>query len=364
MGMQEIKILLSNMKDMEVKLKNCHQENIQLRAKSMNFHEQLLNTRAVLEQGVQERVLTDEEDEFPKKNLCSLEMRIQDDHYQGFSGTSCLKDDFAHGKLEGNEIRDIFTLCRSSRNENNRQSSMQYGVLNTDSTLRKSLNEAQDTQMSEIFMHEVSTRRLFDDKYSLNFQMHCEENSQNWNESRSRLALGNAAHGDDTLAAFSHLCSRIEQCADPAAKEEEFSRKVPTVSQEAKDLKSSLHLANRLGNELLQVLHSIENHDLRCLEGHAASKGTVGKSLEALQVLLLESAHVGLRLFSNLSSKESSLAPTKLQQLIHEVANVGASFFQDCSATEKVRTVCLHETFCIVAIYFLMFLHSLHTSVR
>ncbi|KAG0618428.1 hypothetical protein M758_4G063400 [Ceratodon purpureus] len=174
---QEFKKILSNMKDMEIELKACHLENTQLRAKTVNLHEQL-RTRAPLEQGVQDRAFVDEENEIFKQNLCTL------------------------------------------------------------------------------------------------------------------------------------------------------------------DMKSSLHLANHLGNELLQVLHSIENRDLRSLDDHTASEETVGKSLKALQVTLLESAHVGLRLFSNLSSKEPSLASTKLQQLIQEVANIGVSTFQEnCGATEKTPEI-------------------------
>lgn len=272
MGMQEMKKLLGNMKEMEVELKNCHQENSELRAKTANLHEQLLLTRAALEQGVQEKACMVEETKVFNQNPHSLEMRIQDDH-----------------------------------------------------SWRRSLNEAQDTQLSEIVMHEIHKRRLFDEKYSLPSQMHSEENSQNWNESTGRLTPGNAAHSDDMLSAFSRLFCRIEQGADPATKKKVFSRTESTVSQVAKNLNSSLHLANRLGNEFLQVLHSIENYDIPCLEGHAASKGAVGKSLEALQVLLLESARVGLRLFSNVSSKESSLAPAKLQQPIQEVASFGVS---------------------------------------
>ena len=183
--MQEFKKILSNMKDMEIELKACHLENTQLRAKTVNLHEQL-RTRAPLEQGVQDRAFVDEENEIFKQNLCTL------------------------------------------------------------------------------------------------------------------------------------------------------------------DMKSSLHLANHLGNELLQVLHSIENRDLRSLDDHTASEETVGKSLKALQVTLLESAHVGLRLFSNLSSKEPSLASTKLQQLIQEVANIGVSTFQEnCGATEKVSAVSLFMGSCI-----------------
>lgn len=338
--LQEIRKLHGKVKDMEVELRNCHQENSRLKEKTMNLHDQLLHARAALKRRVQERISMDEENEFFKQRLCSLELRIQEDRNQLFNGAPYFEDEFSHDEREDNEMKEMScATCRSSTNKSIRRSPMQYGIFNSYYTLWKFLDETQDTQISDILMREASKRRLFGENDRSSFEIHHEENSQNWNESRSRPAPGNAAHSDDTFFALSHFSCRFKQFADPSIKRKEPGREEPTLSQETKNLKLSLYLANRLGSELLQELYSIVNHDILCLKVHAASKGTVGKSLEALQVLLVECANVGLRLFATLSS----VAPTKLQQLIQEVTNNWASAYpEDCWDTEKVsKTVVL-----------------------
>ncbi|KAG0628986.1 hypothetical protein M758_1G068000 [Ceratodon purpureus] len=325
---QEIMKLHGLVKDLEVELENRNRENTRLKADAMNLHDQLMHTREALEQRDQERVSMDEENEFCKQRLRSLELRIQDDRDQQFSIASRFGDDFAGDALEVNEISGICATCQYSTDVNSQRSSMQCGVFNSDCTFRRFSNENQNAQLSEILMHKVNKRRLFDDKDNSTFQAQ-EGKDQYWNESRTRSAPGNTAHTDDIRAALGRLCCRIKQLADPDVKRTESGRKQHRISQEAKNLKASFHLANRLGRELLQELHSIVNHDMECLEGHVALNGAVGKSLETLQVLLLSNAEVGLGLFHSLSSKESILGVHKLQQLMQEVANDGASNLED-----------------------------------
>ena len=311
-------------KDLEVELENRTQENSRLKADAMNIHDQLLHTREALERRVQESVSMDEENEFCKQRLRSLEMRIQDDQYQQFSSASRFGDDLADDVLEVNEISGICGKCQYSTDMNSQRSSTQCEIFNSEFTFRRLPGESKNTQLPEILMHKVNKRRLFDDQDHSTFQVQ-EEKGQYWNEPGTRSALGNTIHNDDIRAALSRLCCRVKQLADPDVKMMESGIKQHKISQEAKNLKASLHLANRLGRELLQELHNIVNHDIECLEGHIASNGAVGEVLNTLQVLMLENAEIGLTLFHNLSSKGSLLGANIFQQFMQEIANVGAS---------------------------------------
>lgn len=123
---------------------------------------------------------------------------------------------------------------------------------------------------------------------------------------------------DSILAAMNCLCCRIKQLGGSAATMD-LNKK-----EQSKNLKLSLTLANRLATQLLEELHSIVNHDFRCLDSHVSANGPVGQTLEALQVLLLESADAALCLFYKTWSKDPSVTSEKLQELLHEVIRVGA----------------------------------------
>lgn len=318
-------------KDLEVELENRNQENNRLKAETVNLHDQILHTRAALEQGVQERVSMDEENEYFKQRLRSLEIRINDPQV---SGASCFGDDFAHDELEVSEISGICAKCRTTTDMNSRRSSMQCGVLNSSHTFRRVFNENHDRQLSEISTPKVYKRRLFDDKDNSTSELH-KVKDQYWNEPEMRSLPGNAVH-TDIPAALGRLFCRIKQLADPNSNSMESGRTQERASEETNNLKASLHLANRLAKELLQELHSIVNHDIRCLEGHVASNGVVGKSIKNLQLLLLENADVGLCLFYILSSKASSLAPHKF---IQEFSIDGAINSEDDLVAKNVRTI-------------------------
>lgn len=330
--------LHSVVKDLEVELENCNQENNRLKAETVNLHDQILHTRAALEQRVQERISMDEENEFFKQRLRSLEMRINDDRYPQFSGASCFGDDFAHDAHdEASERSGICAKCQSTTDRNSRRSSMPCGLLSSSCTFRRVFNENQDRQESEISMPKVYKRRLFDDKDNSTSQLH-QEKDQYWNEPRMKFVPGNAAHTDDIPAALGRLLCRVKQLADPSSINMESGSAHDRASDETNNLKASVHLANRLGKEHLQELRSLANLDILCSEGHVASNGAVDKSIKSLQLLLLENADVALCLFYNLSSKESSLAPLKFHQFMQEVAKDGASNPEDYVVTENVRT--------------------------
>jgi len=204
------------------------------------------------------------------------------------------------------------------------------------STFSKVFDENQDKQISELSIPKVYKRRLFDDKDNSSSEVH-EEKDQYWNEPRKRFVPGNAADTDDISAALSRLFCRAKQLAGLSSNSTKSGSIHDRVSDETNNLKASLHLAHRLAKELLQELYSNINHDVRCLEDHVVSNGVVGNNMKTLQLLLLENADIGLRLFYNLSSKESTVAPHKFHQFLLEVAKDRA-ISPDVCVAKSVRT--------------------------
>ncbi|XP_024371435.1 uncharacterized protein [Physcomitrium patens] len=320
---QEITKLHGVVKDLEIELEKCNEENKRLKSETALLQEQVLHAREALEQEAQERVSMDEQNEFFKQRLRSLEMRIQGDINQQCNEVSCSGVDFEPDVLEVNESNEICSECQSFADNSIQRPLMLSGALIGGCVSRRFPNENHDRQMSEILMHKIHKRRLFDDDDSSVFQI-AEDRDQDWTGSRIRPTPGNAAYSDDILAALSRLCCRFKQLSGSGVKKIESFTKDFGAPQERKNLKASLHLAYQLGRSLLQELQRIINHDIQCLETHVASKGTIGKSLEALQMLLLECADVGLCLMHNLSSKEPSFTSQVIQ-----VANDGASYRGD-----------------------------------
>lgn len=328
---QEITKLHGVVKDLEIELEKCNEENKRLKSETALLQEQVLHAREALEQEAQERVSMDEQNEFFKQRLRSLEMRIQGDINQQCNEVSCSGVDFEPDVLEVNESNEICSECQSFADNSIQRPLMLSGALIGGCVSRRFPNENHDRQMSEILMHKIHKRRLFDDDDSSVFQI-AEDRDQDWTGSRIRPTPGNAAYSDDILAALSRLCCRFKQLSGSGVKKIESFTKDFGAPQERKNLKASLHLAYQLGRSLLQELQRIINHDIQCLETHVASKGTIGKSLEALQMLLLECADVGLCLMHNLSSKEPSFTSQVIQ-----VANDGASYRGDDFICKNVR---------------------------
>ncbi|XP_073388850.1 uncharacterized protein [Physcomitrium patens] len=335
---QEITKLHGVVKDLEIELEKCNEENKRLKSETALLQEQVLHAREALEQEAQERVSMDEQNEFFKQRLRSLEMRIQGDINQQCNEVSCSGVDFEPDVLEVNESNEICSECQSFADNSIQRPLMLSGALIGGCVSRRFPNENHDRQMSEILMHKIHKRRLFDDDDSSVFQI-AEDRDQDWTGSRIRPTPGNAAYSDDILAALSRLCCRFKQLSGSGVKKIESFTKDFGAPQERKNLKASLHLAYQLGRSLLQELQRIINHDIQCLETHVASKGTIGKSLEALQMLLLECADVGLCLMHNLSSKEPSFTSQVIQ-----VANDGASYRGDDFICKNRSTNILDET--------------------
>uniref|UniRef100_A0A7I4FLL1 Kinesin motor domain-containing protein n=1 Tax=Physcomitrium patens TaxID=3218 RepID=A0A7I4FLL1_PHYPA len=336
--LQEITKLHGVVKDLEIELEKCNEENKRLKSETALLQEQVLHAREALEQEAQERVSMDEQNEFFKQRLRSLEMRIQGDINQQCNEVSCSGVDFEPDVLEVNESNEICSECQSFADNSIQRPLMLSGALIGGCVSRRFPNENHDRQMSEILMHKIHKRRLFDDDDSSVFQI-AEDRDQDWTGSRIRPTPGNAAYSDDILAALSRLCCRFKQLSGSGVKKIESFTKDFGAPQERKNLKASLHLAYQLGRSLLQELQRIINHDIQCLETHVASKGTIGKSLEALQMLLLECADVGLCLMHNLSSKEPSFTSQVIQ-----VANDGASYRGDDFICKNRSTNILDET--------------------
>lgn len=335
---QEITKLHGVVKDLEIELEKCNEENKRLKSETALLQEQVLHAREALELEAQERVSMDEQNEFFKQRLRSLEMRIQGDINQQCNEVSCSGVDFEPDVLEVNESNEICSECQSFADNSIQRPLMLSGALIGGCVSRRFPNENHDRQMSEILMHKIHKRRLFDDDDSSVFQI-AEDRDQDWTGSRIRPTPGNAAYSDDILAALSRLCCRFKQLSGSGVKKIESFTKDFGAPQERKNLKASLHLAYQLGRSLLQELQRIINHDIQCLETHVASKGTIGKSLEALQMLLLECADVGLCLMHNLSSKEPSFTSQVIQ-----VANDGASYRGDDFICKNRSTNILDET--------------------
>lgn len=316
-----MKELEAQVKELENQLKNCKQENIDLRTENVKLHDQVLQTQTALEQGVQERVSMDEENKFFRERLRSLEMGIQDDCHQQSDGAFDCEDDLAHESPTVILDSNMCAVCQTTSDKNTEGYSTQVEALGS-----KDLAVNFETLVSK-----VNKRRLFDSiddglgqafgEYELEKPQSCDEVSVEVDYGLQKKFMG---RGDGIVSALSCLCCRIKQLVDPVASEVEFGRKEPRVAQAGTSLKVALNRARNLASQLLKDLHVIVDHDTQCLESHLMSKGTVATNLEALQLVLLQTADVALCLFHKLCSTEPQMIYKKLQQFVHEVLGDGA----------------------------------------
>lgn len=316
-----MKELEARVKDLEDQLKNSKQENIDLRTENVNLHDQVLQTQTALEQGVQERVSMDEENKFFRERLRSLEMGIQDDCHQQSDGAFDGEDDLARESPTVILHSNMCAVCQSTNDKNTEGYSTQVEALGSKDLAGK----------FESLVSKVNTRRLFDSieeglgqavgEYELEKPQCCDDVSLEVDYGLQKKFMGRE---DIIVTALSCLCCRIKQLVDPVASEVDFGRKKPRVAQAGTSLKVALNRARNLASQLLKDLHVIVNHDAQCLESHLMSKGTVATNLEALQLVLLQTADVALCLFHKLCSTDPQMMYKKLQQLVHEVLGDGA----------------------------------------